>query len=85
MAMTNVVSRADWQEESAYISLVNMDRSLLMWEWLRRDPGYQELYIGKPRELSRLPSGVKVIRVADDNALHSWGLHFRGIAKPIRK
>jgi hypothetical protein len=71
------VFRVDWQDVSAYTRIVNMDRSLLMWEWLKRDPSYQEFYIGKPRDLTRLPSGVKVIRLADDVACTFWGLHFR--------
>jgi hypothetical protein len=75
--MTDVVTCPDWQDASAYRPLTNLHRSLLMWEWMRRDPSYQEFYIGRQRDLSHLPSVVKIIRLADDVAHTSWGLHFR--------
>ncbi|MDT9599867.1 DNA -binding domain-containing protein [Sphingosinicella rhizophila] len=32
---------ADWREAAAYAPLLAADRSILAWEWLRRDPGYR--------------------------------------------
>jgi hypothetical protein len=31
----------DWRDAAAYASLLDADRSLFAWEWLRRDPGYR--------------------------------------------
>lgn len=33
---------ADWTDAAAYAPLLSADRSVLAWEWLRRDPGYCE-------------------------------------------
>ncbi len=33
---------ADWTEAAAYAPLLGADRSILAWEWLRRDPAYRE-------------------------------------------
>jgi hypothetical protein len=32
---------ADWRYAAAYAPLLDADRSILAWEWLRRDPGYR--------------------------------------------
>jgi hypothetical protein len=32
---------ADWRDVAAYAPLLSADRSVLAWEWLRRDPGYR--------------------------------------------
>jgi hypothetical protein len=32
---------ADWRDRAAYAALLDADRSLLAWEWLRRDPRYR--------------------------------------------
>ena len=34
--------RQDWRDASAYSALLEADRSLVAWEWLRRDPGYRD-------------------------------------------
>ena len=58
--------RPDWRDAAAYAALLAADRSLLAWEWLRRDEAY--------RNAVRLHSG-------GGNAGHStegpenWGLH----------
>ena len=31
----------DWRDGAAYTPLLEADRSILAWEWLRRDPGYR--------------------------------------------
>lgn len=31
----------DWRDGAAYSPLLGADRSILAWEWLRRDPGYR--------------------------------------------
>lgn len=35
----------DWRDAAAYARLLDADRSLLAWEWLRRDPDYRVAYI----------------------------------------
>lgn len=32
---------ADWKDAAAYAPLLDVDRSIFAWEWLRRDPGYR--------------------------------------------
>lgn len=32
---------ADWREAGAYAPLLDADRPIFAWEWLRRDPGYR--------------------------------------------
>ena len=32
----------DWRDAAAYEPLLEADRSLIAWEWLRRDRGYRE-------------------------------------------
>jgi hypothetical protein len=55
----------DWQDHSPYGALGRIDRAGLMWEWLRRDPGYVEWYV----------SASQATRGSDSS--HIWGLHFR--------
>jgi len=57
---------ADWRDAGAYERLSATDRAGLMWEWLRRDPGYVDWHV----QASRATGGA----IAD--AL-KWGLHFR--------
>lgn len=78
--MSRVIAHVDWQDSSTYLPLLQMDRSLLMWEWLRRDLDYREFYVGRSRDSSRLPSGINLVRLAEDDALQRWGSHFRGIS-----
>jgi hypothetical protein len=37
-------SSLDWRDGDAYAPLLDADRSLFAWEWLRRDPGYRALF-----------------------------------------
>jgi hypothetical protein len=39
--MGPVGSGIDWREAEAYAPLLDADRSIFAWEWLRRDPGYR--------------------------------------------
>lgn len=32
----------DWEDATAYAPLLAADRSIIAWEWLRRDPGYRK-------------------------------------------
>ncbi len=32
---------ADWRDAAAYAPFLDADRSIMAWEWLRRDPGYR--------------------------------------------
>lgn len=36
----NVDRAPDWRDAAAYAPLLAADRSIIAWEWLRRDPGY---------------------------------------------
>lgn len=59
---------ADWSDAAAYAPLLQADRSVFAWEWLRRDPRYRaaaERALGKP-------SGV---RRPDPREPDRWGLH----------
>lgn len=49
----------DWRDVSAYAPLLDADRSLVAWEWLRRDPGYRA---AAERALSARPIGEKSSR-----------------------
>ena len=50
--------RPDWRDGAAYERLVRIDRSGLMWEWLRRDSGYVAWYTRASRA-TRAGSGVR--------------------------
>jgi hypothetical protein len=45
--------RTDWTDAAAYAALLEADRSLFAWEWLRRDP----LYRARSRRASAEPDG----------------------------
>jgi hypothetical protein len=64
---------ADWQNSEEYQRLRGIDRAGLMWEWLRRDPGY----IAWCRKASRVTGGQTFGQVAAGDTLADWGLHFR--------
>jgi hypothetical protein len=36
---------ADWRDGAAYAPLLEADRSILAWEWLRRDPAYRAAWM----------------------------------------
>ncbi len=55
----------DWRDAAAYAPLLAADRSILAWEWLRRDPAYREAAGGGAARRS----GVASSQPAD------WGLH----------
>lgn len=75
--MTGQWTGADWQMPDDYASLVNIDRSLLMWEWLRRDPTYQRFSIGHATDPVHDVDGVRIFRLTDEMAAPPWGLRFR--------
>jgi hypothetical protein len=58
--------RPDWQVAANYAALLRADRSILAWEWLRRDPVYRR---AAARALHAHPPSI-----ADEPAQH-WGLH----------
>lgn len=39
--MRRELSAGDWKDAQAYVPLLGADRSILAWEWLRRDPAYR--------------------------------------------
>lgn len=59
---------ADWRAAAAYAPLLAADRSILAWEWLRRDPGYFE---AAARALGQ-GSGAPLDSRCDAG---KWGLH----------
>ena len=59
----------DWRDAEAYALLLEADRSIFGWEWLRRDPSYREaaeraLEAARGRRLPGKPEGPQ-----------HWGLH----------
>lgn len=56
----------DWRDPAPYVALRGIDRAGLMWEWLRRDPGYVGWY-----------TQASTATLGTGDAL-PWGLHFRG-------
>ncbi|MGL4287400.1 MAG: transcriptional regulator domain-containing protein [Phreatobacter sp.] len=63
-------SGSDWRDPARYGALRGIDRAGLMWEWLRRDPGY----VGWYTRASAATRGSGDARL--------WGLHFRGASRP---
>lgn len=40
----------DWRDAAAYAPLLEADRSIVAWEWLRREPSYREAALRSPRQ-----------------------------------
>lgn len=59
---------ADWRDAAAYAPLLQADRSVFAWEWLRRDPGYRA---AAERALRR----TSAVRRHDLREASRWGLH----------
>jgi hypothetical protein len=64
---------ADWQDPADYQRLRRIDRAGLMWEWLRRDPGYVTWH----RQASSTTRGASAELMAARGNIADWGLHFR--------
>ena len=58
-------SPPDWSDGVAYDALHHADRSVLAWEWLRRDPGYCQSFRDHSEHVSAEAAA----------ALARWGLH----------
>ena len=56
---------SDWRDPAPYDALRGIDRAGLMWEWLRRDPGYVAWYTCASTATRRVGDALP------------WGLHFR--------
>lgn len=59
----------DWRDAAAYRPLLQADRSLLAWEWLRRSPGYRAAAgtaFGQAGNCARVEAG---------DGPERWGLH----------
>jgi hypothetical protein len=63
----------DWQNPVEYQRLRKIDRAGLMWEWLRRDPGY----IAWHCQASRATAGQAATTKTPGGTIADWGLHFR--------
>ena len=57
---------ADWRSAETYAPLLGADRSILAWEWLRRDPGY--------RAAARAAFANSETEGGESSA-ERWGLH----------
>ena len=57
---------ADWKDAEAYAPLLEADRSIFAWEWLRRDPGYR--HAARAALQGGRPAGNRP-------APERWGLH----------
>jgi hypothetical protein len=60
------VEEGGWRDAAFYRRLVGIDRAGLMWEWLRRDPGYVAWY-ARASASTRGASGASPL---------TWGIHF---------
>jgi len=56
----------DWRNAHCYDALRGIDRSGLMWEWLRRDDDYRAWYLR-----------ASAVTGAQARPALEWGLHFR--------
>lgn len=54
---------ADWKEAGAYAPLLDADRPIFAWEWLRRDPDYRAAAASRAEDGAGAPVAA------------SWGLH----------
>lgn len=64
-----------WRDGAQYTRLRGIDRAGLMWEWLRRDPGYIAWYV-RASAATRGSGGAASIEPIQ------WGLHFRRAPGP---
>ena len=64
----------DWRTQGASDALKDLDRSDLAWEFLRRNPDYQEDY---RKALQRIASGSVTEESAMADISRRWGLSFR--------
>lgn len=72
----------DWQKESDYRDLENLDRRGFAWEYLRRNPDYRDQHKHDASVLDLSHQGVRVIIPSAVSSLPiSWGLRFRGVAR----
>jgi hypothetical protein len=60
----------DWRDPRPYARLRRIDRTGLMWEWLRRDPDYVAWYVSAS-------SATRGPAAASEMDPDQWGLHFR--------
>jgi hypothetical protein len=66
----------EWRDARFYARLRGIDRAGLMWEWLRRDPGYIAWYTRA--STATRGTGTSGLAPGDDPVL--WGIHFRRAA-----
>ena len=64
----------DWRTQGASDALKDLDRSDLAWEFLRRNPDYQEDY---RKALQRIALGAVTEEAAMADISRRWGLSFR--------
>lgn len=62
--------QADWREAAAYAPLLDADRSIFAWEWLRRHPGYRDA----AARLGARTDG-RAFERCGSKAAEAWGLH----------
>ncbi len=67
-----MTSGEGWRDSRTYARLRGVDRAGLMWEWLRRDPGYIAWYA----QASAVTRGSAGLNPAVEDP-HLWGVHFR--------
>lgn len=60
---------AEWRDAEAYAPLLEADRSIFAWEWLRRDPGYRDA------ARQALQGGSCGQPVGNRPTPERWGLH----------
>ncbi len=73
-------ARPDWRDAAAYRPLLGADRSLVAWEWLRRDPAYRAVARAGPQSPGDGPGqwGLHAFEVPDAAVPHArpvWRAH----------
>jgi hypothetical protein len=68
------MSKEDWRSASAYEYAAALDAAGLAWEFLRRNPDYQNAYSADTAAGDRTSS----------DTAHDWGLRIPGRSDPAR-
>ncbi|WP_341702839.1 transcriptional regulator domain-containing protein [Ferrovibrio sp.] len=75
-----VSAQRNWRDPSAYMMLRHVGREQLAWEFLRRNPKYQEMYVAEAAMPKKTVAGnahvYQVNQVYPLEKARHWGLLF---------
>lgn len=77
-----------WRTAGHYESMLALDSRAMAWQCLRRDPAFSSAAASVQLANSRIIRSVPrifVARLAADNPLTPWGLHFRWCTGPTAR